>query len=163
MFDDWSLVKKYFRLSEEIKRLMIYKNQVERAFYLQNMATRTEFSELGVYTRAFKVEKEVLEHIKALELIDERIKRYEIRQRYFIQYLNNLSQEDYKSLYQRFIENKPVELSPQLEYELTDEIDEIERAICLRAGIEIPDKLPQVELTQDFDDNLDTLSELFAI
>ena len=163
MFDELEVVKKYFKLTESINRLRRYKKQADTIFYSQNMATKTDYTELGVQTRAFKVDKMVIEHIMAIELIDKRIERFELRRRYFNQYLRELPQNDYNELMMKFKQNYNMELSEKIKEDLLDEIDEIEIMICLREGIEVPEKLPRIELSEDFDNNLNVLSNLFAI
>lgn len=163
MFDELEVVKKYFNLNESINRLIKYKEQADTIFYSQNMATKTDYTELGVRTRAFKVDKMVIEHIMAVELIEKRIERFELRRQYFNQYLNELPQNEYNELMMKFKQNYSIELSEKLKEDLLDEIDEIEIMICLREGIEVSEKLPRVELSEDFDNNLNVLSNLFAI
>lgn len=132
MFDELEVVKKYFNLNESINRLIRYKKQADNIFYSQNMATRTDYTELGVQARAFRVDKMAIEHIMAIELIDKRIERFELRRRYFNQYLSELPHSDYNELMMKFKQNYNMELSEKLKDNLLDEIEEIEIMICLR-------------------------------
>lgn len=163
MLDTLSLIEKYFRLPEKIKELTAKKKMIDHAFYLQNMATRTDYGELGIQAKAFKVEKMVIEHQMALEVIDKQLERNLVRCDYFIKYLNSLSQIDRQSLYKRFRYSHDVKIDEGLEDGVLDEINEIEVCICLREGIEVPETLPRIELTEDFDNNLTMLGDLFAI
>ena len=56
-----------------------------------------------------------------------------------------------------------VRIDEGLEEGVLDEINEIEACICLREGIDVPETLPRIELTADFDNNLTMLGDLFAI
>ncbi|NKC66723.1 hypothetical protein [Vagococcus fluvialis] len=163
MFDELEVVKKYFNLKKSINRLIRYKSQADDIFYSQNMATRTDYTELGVQTRAFRIEKIAIEHIMALELIDKRIERFELRGRYFNRFLKELPQNDYNELKTSIEKNDYTGLSEKLKNNVLDEIDEIEIMICLREGITVPEKLARIELSEDFDNNLSALSNLFAI
>ena len=163
MFDELEVVKKYFNLKKSINRLIRYKSQADDIFYSQNMATRTDYTELGVQTRAFRIEKIAIEHIMSLELIDKRIERFKLRGRYFNRFLKELPQNDYNELKTSIEKNDYTGLSEKLKNNVLDEIDEIEIMICLREGITVPEKLARIKLSEDFDDNLSALSNLFAI
>lgn len=163
MFDDFETVKKYFDLNKSIEKLRRYRKKADYIFYSQTMATKVEFTEFGLQTRGFRVDKMAIEHILALEIIDKRIERLELRCRYFNRYLSELSQNDFNTLILKFKEGYSFELSEKLQTNILDEIDEIEIMVCLREGIEVPEKVPRVELSEDFDGNLTVLSSLFAI
>lgn len=163
MFDDLEVAKKYFNLNKSLNRLRAYRKQADYIFYSQNMATKTDYTELGVTTRAFRVDKMAIEHIMALELIDKRIERLELRRLYFNRYLRELPQNEYNDLIRKFKLGYSFDLPKQLQEDVLDEIDEIEIMICLREGIEVPEKVERIELTEDFDNNLNLLANLFAI
>ncbi len=163
MFDDLYMINSYFCLPDKIKELKIARKELETIFYSQNMATRTEYTDTGIVTRAFRLEKMVIEHSMAQELLNKRIERNELRHKYFTSYLDSLAETDVKRLYQRHALNQNVFVTEQLEEQTIDEINEIETCICLREGIFVEEKLQKVELTDDFETNLDVLTQLFAI
>lgn len=163
MFDDLEVIRKYFDVSDSINRLKKQKEQASDIFYSQNMATKMDYTEHGVETRAFRIEKRAIEFIMSLELIDKRIERFELRGRYFNRFLKELPQNEYNELKTSIDKNNYAGLSEKLKDSVLDEIDEIEIMICLREGIRVPEKLARIELSEDFDNNLSTLSDLFAI
>ena len=59
MFEDLYTIKKYFRLSNSIKRLEESKEEVRTWFYSQNLATHTEYSDIGIYSKGFRQDIEV--------------------------------------------------------------------------------------------------------
>jgi len=105
----------------------------------------------------------VIEHSMAQELLNKRIERNKLRHKHFTSYLDSLAETDVKRLYQRHALNQNVFVTEQLEEQTIDEINEIETCICLREGIFVEEKLQKVELTDDFETNLDVLTQLFAI
>lgn len=127
------------------------------------MATKMDYTEHGVQTTAFRIEKRAIEFIMSLELIDKRIERFELRGRYFNRFLKELPQNDYNELKTAIAKKDCTILSETLKENVLDEIDEIEIMICLREGIQVPDKFERIELSEDFDTNLSALSNLFAI
>ncbi|MGF2189593.1 hypothetical protein ACQUD0_04575 [Vagococcus fluvialis] len=163
MFEDLYTIKKYFRLSNSIKRLEESKEEVRTWFYSQNLATHTEYSELGIYSKGFRQDIEVLDLMEALEHVDKRIERARLRQKYFNRYLNELPIKDRYQLIQKVRSEHQFDLSEKIYYETLEEIQEIEMMICLREGLEYEEVIPYVEIGKTFEDNLDILCDAFAI
>lgn len=67
MFDDLEVIRKYFDVSDSINRLKKQKEQASYIFYSQNMATKMDYTEHGVQTTAFRIEKRAIEFIMSLE------------------------------------------------------------------------------------------------
>ncbi|MGO2082482.1 hypothetical protein [Vagococcus sp.] len=82
MFDN-SMIEKYIKLPQTIMMLHNQKELLDVEFYSQNMATRTEYTQLGIVARAFSIEKKVIERDMALNVLNNRIERHSIRLRYF--------------------------------------------------------------------------------
>ncbi len=163
MHEDFEVIKKYFSLSEAISQLIKKRKKADDNFYSQNMATKTEYTELGIFARAFRIEKMTIEHLMSLETINKRIERFELRNRYFNRFLKGLPQSDFNELKIAMIKNNYTGLSEKLIESVIDEIHEIETMICLREGIELPEKQSRITLSDDFNKNLNVLSNAFAI
>ena len=50
MFDDLYMINSYFCLPDKINELRIARKELETIFYSQNMATRTEYTDIGIVT-----------------------------------------------------------------------------------------------------------------
>lgn len=155
---DELLIKKYLAIDKEISRLIKYKAELKEVFYSQNMATRLVYDIHGIHSEGFRQDRKVLDYLESLDMVDERIKRVEIRQKYFDQYLITLSGDEIKSL-DLNISNLPEKLKSSV----LDEIDQIEAAICLREGVEVNEIVERITLTDNFEENISLLSDLFAI
>lgn len=150
------MLDKYRELPKTIETLKEQVVTSDKLFYSQNMATHTAYSELGVFTRAFPLEKKVVEHDMALKVLNSRIARHELRLRYFSRFMAKLSYIERESLKNGNATDELLELA-------LDEIEQIEMAICLREGLPVMEVVERVTLSDDFDTNLDILSEVFAV
>lgn len=160
VFDEIMLAH-YFSLSKVCYSLKRYKREVQQEFYGQNMATHTEYSELGIFTKGFRPDREVEKYLLCLELIDKRINRNQYRLKQFKRFLQNLPLTDLTALKAKYIDQKDIVLSEALYTSAVNEVYEIETAICFREGME-PER-ERIELTKDDDENLERLCDFFAI
>lgn len=161
--DHFEVIYKYFHLDNEIHLLKAYKKEVESSFYHKNMYTRVEYTIFGLEPKAFRIETEIINHLTTMELIEKRIRRLELKQKYFTQYLHSIPVNDYDLLHSKYMLCEWAMVDDDLVNELLDEIREIEAAVLLREGYEVEETIKRVILSGDFDENLNVLSELFAI
>lgn len=155
MFDN-SMIDKYLKLPQAIMMLHNQKELLDVEFYSQNMATRTEYTQLGIVARAFSIEKKVIEHDMALKVLNKRLERNQFRLTHFTNFIAKLSYIERESL-------KNDNATDELNELALDEIEQIETAICLREGLPVMEVVERVTLSDDFDTNLDILSEVFAV
>lgn len=161
--DHFEVIYKYFHLDSEIHLLKAYKVEVESSFYNRNMFTHVGRTVLGLKLQSFRLENEVINHIEAMEIIDNRIQRIEFKQKYFMRYLHSIPEYHFTLLHSKYVLGEKVAIDDDLTNELFDEIREIDAAVLLREGYEVEDTIKQVVLSGDFDEDLNVLSELFAI
>lgn len=131
-------------------------------FYSKNMATHTEYTDLGIISKGFRPDREIEKLYCQLELIDRRIERYRYRERHFSQYLSSIPSNSRELLSNRFSECEEVKVPKELVEQVIDEIYEIESAICLREGVD-PGESERIELTADVDTNLERMCDFFAL
>lgn len=155
---DELLIKKYFTLDEKTKKLHWYKKQLTEIFYSQNMATHLVYDAHGVHAVGFRQDRKVPDYLESLDMVDERIERIRLRKKYFSHYLDTLSNLDRNDL-----ENNLSIVSEKLIVNTLDEIDQIEISMCLREGIEVEEGFSRIALTENFEENINLLSDLFAI
>ncbi len=153
--DELSL-KAYFNLDMKIQELAKQKKFLHSSFYLQNMATRTIYDELGVRCKGFKQEEELEDLFSAMEALNRRIERNLFRERHFKKYLEQLPYEDVKSLISKYRGHFLVEPKSSVVDEVMEEIQEIETALCFREGLEVP--VEKVDLTQDLFECMDIIA-----
>ncbi|MGX7024140.1 hypothetical protein [Vagococcus hydrophili] len=162
-FDELNEIEKYFHLDELNKQLEQSKKDLSSWFYSQTMLTRLEYTELGVISRGFRQDTKVPSLLKGIEYIDQRIERNELRLKYFVRYLTELPQKECDKLLSIFRLGETNKLTKKMYHKTLEEIYEIEAMICLREGIEPEQVNSYVEITEDFNENLENLCDYFAI
>lgn len=151
-----TVLDKYRELPKTIETLKEQIVTSDKLFYSQNMATHTAYTEFGIFTRAFPIEKKVIEHDMALKVLKKRLERNQFRLVHFTNFIAKLSYIERESL-------KNDNATDELNELALDEIEQIEMAICFREGLPVMEVVERVTLSDDFDTNLDILSEVFAV
>lgn len=165
---DEIIIHNYFSLSDRINDLMRYKERYRKEFYMQTMETHIELQRIRndqyqMITRGFRPDREVEKLLICIEIIDRRITRNIFRKKHFEDFLADLPKEDLERLESRSRRRKEVDVSEELLSYALDEIDEIEAALCFRAGIEPDPKNTGVDLLEDTVQNLERMCDFFAI
>lgn len=155
---DEMLIKKYLNLDKRIINILLYRKRLQEEFYSQNMATHLVYDAHGIHSEGFRQDRKVLDYLETLDVVDKRIERLKIRKKYFDQYLDSLDIDDFQLL-----NSKISKLTEKVINNVLDEIDQIEAAVCLREGIEVNEIIERVTLTNDFEENINLLSDLFVI
>lgn len=163
---DEILIKNYLSLDLSIQKLVFYRDQLRRMFYLQNMTTHMEYIRLRkdtytMVTKGFRPDREVEKLLLNIENVDHRINRYKFRKRHFSSFFGSLEALEQSLLNERFILRKEVEIPSLLIERALNEITEIETAICFREGIE-PD-INENELLADVEENIERMCDFFAL
>lgn len=161
-------LKDYFRLSERLLDLEKYREKVHREFYMQTMSSHVEFvrvvgDQYETVTRGFRPDREIVKLYECMDVIERRINRSIFRKKHFEDFLAELPMEDLERLESRFRKEEEVEVSLTILSSVLDEIDEIEAALCYRAGIEPDPKNTGIDLLEDTDQNLERMCDFFAI
>lgn len=167
---DEIIIRNYFSLDLSIWEQCKYYKRIHREFYMQTMVTHMELHRIRVstdeyqmVTKGFRPDREVEKLLHSLEIIDRRIARNIFRKKHFEDFLADLPEEDLERLESRYRKCEKVEISLTLLSLVLDEIDEIEAALCYRAGIEPDPKNTGVDLLEDTDQNLERMCDFFAI
>ena len=165
---DEIVIRNYFSLSDRIASLMRYREQCRKEFYMQTMDTHIELQRVRddqyqMITKGFRPDREVEKLLVCIEIIDRRVERNRFRKQSFEDYLADLPMEDLVRLESKYIDGNEVEISIELLASLLDEIDEIETALCFRAGVEPDPEKIAVDLNEDVEENLERLCDFFAI
>lgn len=165
---DEIIIHNYFSLSDRINGLMKYKERYRKEFYMQTMDTHIELQlvrdgQYQMITRGFRPDREIEKLLNCIEIIDRRIARNIFRKKHFEDFLADIPTEDLEWLESRYRKREKVEVPLTLHSLVLDEIDEIEAALCYRAGIEPDPKNTGVDLLEDTDQNLERMCDFFAI
>lgn len=75
-------LERYLNITAIIDELEQRKRETRLSIYNQTLATHVVYDELGMHTKAPKIEYIVSDNVVACELIDERIKRLKDKQKY---------------------------------------------------------------------------------
>lgn len=164
-FDD-IMIKNYLSLDQRIQTLYLYKKQLKKMFYLQNMATHMEYVRLrkdtyAMVTKGFRPDREVEKLLLNIEKVEHRIDRYKFRKKHFSSFWDSLEGLEQTLLHDGFVHQKERDVPLTLIERVIDEINEIETAICFREGIE-PD-VENKEIYEDSETNLERMCDFFAI
>lgn len=165
---DEIVIRNYFSLSDRINGLMKYKKRYRKEFYMQTMETHIELQQIrdGQYqmiTKGFRPDREIEKLLNCIEMIDRRIERNRFRKQCFEDYLADLPMEELERLESKYIEGNEMEISLDVLANILNEIEEIETALCFRAGIEPDPEKIVVDLNEDVDENLERMCDFFAI
>lgn len=133
---DEDLVSTYFYLQIKIDRAKERIEQYEREFMCKNFYTGVQTRYEVMQTVAFKLEKEVVNHVAAIETAEQHIQTLQLKLKYFNRFwsgLNNSDKEYYTNRYKYSYEV----MNDRLDNLIMDEVKEIEEAAvhCFRNSI----------------------------
>lgn len=147
-------LEQYLNLAAKIDELEQRKQETRLAMYDQTLATHIAYDELGIHTKAPKIEYIVSDNVTTCELIEERIKRLKDKQKYFIRFVHTLPKIERESL----LNGTANEL---LQEKALDEIYEIETAICFKYGYKPP--IERIQVSDDPLEDLDLMIEVLSV
>lgn len=145
-------LERYLNLTAIIDELEQRKRETRLSIYNQTLATHIVYDELGMHTKAPKIDYIVSDNVVACELIDERIKRLKDKQKYFIRFIDTLPKNERESLLNGTA-------SDSIQEKALDEIYEIETAICFKYGFKPP--MERIQVNDPLED-LDLMIEVFS-
>lgn len=146
-------LERYLNLTVIIDELEQRKRETRLSIYNQTLATHIVYDELGMHTKAPKIDYIVSDNVVACELIDERIKRLKDKQKYFIRFIDTLPKNERESLLNGTA-------SESTQEKALDEIYEIETAICFKYGFKPP--MERIQVNDPLED-LDLMIEVFSV
>ncbi|MDT2743910.1 hypothetical protein [Enterococcus asini] len=158
---DELVIKEYFNLGRTIERLKNRRDSLHREFYQQSMTTHLEYTDLGIVSRGFRPDREVIKLYYCMALVERRIDRNIFRNKHFNTYLDSLPADELKRLKSRYTGLKRGYVSMDLLQKVATEIQEIETAICFREQLEPEPE--QVTLSGDVLNDVATMAEVFAL
>lgn len=158
---DELIIQEYFNLDKTIARLRRHLNELRREFYQQSMTTHLEYTDLGIVSRGFRPDREVVKLYDCMALVERRIGRNIFRNKHFNMYLDTLPADELKRLKSRYTGQKRGCVSMDLLQKVATEIQEIETAICFREQLEPEPE--QVVLSGDVLNDVTTMAEVFAL
>lgn len=158
---DELIIQEYFNLDKTIARLRRHLNELHREFYQQSMTTHLEYTDLGIVSRGFRPDREVIKLYDCMALVERRIDRNIFRNKHFNMYLDTLTADELKRLKSRYTGQKRGCVSMELLQKVATEIQEIETAICFREQLEPEPE--QVTLSGDVLNDVATMAEVFAL
>ena len=125
------------------------------------MTTHLEYTDLGIVSRGFRPDREVVKLYDCMALVERRIGRNIFRNKHFNMYLDTLPADELKRLKSRYTGQKRGCVSMELLQKVATEIQEIETAICFREQLEPEPE--QVTLSGDVLNDVATMAEVFAL
>lgn len=158
---DELVIQEYFNLDKTIAKLRRHLNELRREFYQQSMTTHLEYTDLGIVSRGFRPDREVVKLYDCMALVERRIGRNIFRNKHFNMYLDTLPADELKRLKSRYTGQKRGCVSMELLQKVATEIQEIETAICFREQLEPEPE--QVTLSGDVLNDVATMAEVFAL
>lgn len=130
---DEDLVSTYFYLQKRIDRAIKRIEEYETEFKWKNFYTSVQMRYEEMTTVAFNLEKEVTNHVSAIEMAEQHIKTLQFKLKHFDRFMNGLSSSDreyYTSRYKYDYEA----LNDRLDKLIFEEVSEIEEAAAYHHG-----------------------------
>lgn len=124
---DEDLVSTYFYLQKRIDRATRRIGEYEYEFNNKNFYTCTQMRHEEMTTVAFKLEKEVISHVVAIEMAEQHIKTLQFKLKHFDRFMNGLSSSDKEYYISRYKYNYEA-LNDRLDKLIFEEVSEIEEA-----------------------------------
>lgn len=90
---DELIIQEYFNLDKTIARLRRHLNELHREFYQQSMTTHLEYTDLGIVSRGFRPDREVIKLYDCMALVERRIDRLGCKGVHGLSYYSFLSIE----------------------------------------------------------------------
>ena len=147
--DNGYYLQRYLNSDEVISLLYRRREWIQSRLYQQTLATQLVYDLDGIHVYAPKIQGMIADNIEACSVLDRRIERWKVRQRYFIKYLNELPSNERESL-------ESGTYTQELADKTQDEIQEIEIAIAFMF-----EQDAGVELVGDVMEDILILSEVF--
>ena len=147
--DNGYYLQRYLNSDEVISLLYRRREWIQSRLYQQTLATQLVYDLDGIHVYAPKIQGMIADNIEACSVLDRRIERWKVRQRYFIKYLNELPSNERESL-------ESGTYTRELAEKTQDEIQEIEIAIAFMF-----EQDAGVELAGDVMEDILILSEVF--
>lgn len=142
--EEYDIIK-YLNLDFSIKYLEVLHEATSHLIYEQTLATHITYDEMGIRTKAPKLEYIISDNVIACELIKERLNRLKDKRVYFTRFMNELSKIERESVLSGMMTESTKE-------KVLDEIYEIETAISLKYGLPpIPPKEEKTDIITDID------------
>lgn len=158
---DELVIKEYFNLGRTIERLKNRRDSLHREFYQQSMTTRLEYNALGIVSRGFRPDSEVVNLYDRIDVVERRIERNSYRLKHFNAYLKRLPSSEVYGLKRKYMGYHEAYIKAETLQKILTEIGEIETAVCFREGIEPEPE--QVRLCGDVIADIYNMAEVFAL
>lgn len=158
---DELVIKEYFNLDRTIKHLKNHKDNLHQEFYHRSMTTRIEYNDLGIVSRGFRPDSEVVNLYDRIDVVERRIERNSYRLKHFNAYLKRLPSGEVYGLKRKYMGYHEVHIKEETLQKILTEIGEIETAVCFREGIEPEPE--QVRLCGDVMADIYNMAEVFAL
>lgn len=156
-------IHRYFNLENEILRIQYHIGLLREEFYSQSMSTAVRYTELGIVSKGFSPERNVIQLVDNILIKQKRIKQIRKKQRYFNDYLHSLDPKEKHYLINKYVKNIVPKNVQQADVNLYKEILEIEEAINFMNG-HPPD--PQVNISLDnetLQDDFNNITEMLGV
>lgn len=151
-FDEWD-IESYFRIDERIQRIVNDIDRYTEEFYNQTFLTRTDWNGYEGSVVAFRLEHDVISFLDIIEKMKKRIERLSKKKKYFTDYLDSLVPEEKEYLVNKYTQEDISRRMQQEDFNLLEEIREIETAICYMYGFPVPEHAIRIDnefLEDDF-------------
>lgn len=137
MMDIECEIYQFMTIPEFIQKLKFNQEYIDWLFHTRSFGSWIEYGALGVRNIGFRIDKEVVNHVAALEVIDKRINFYQIKYHHFKKFITSeLTDDELKTLEVKYanreFKKKPFTRIDDLVFE---EISEINEYMMHRYGI----------------------------
>lgn len=125
---DEDLVSTYFYLQKRIDRAIQRIEEYETEFRCKNFYTCIQERYEEMTTVAFRLEKEVTDHVAAIEMAEQHIKTLRFKLKHFDRFWSEVSSSDKEYYLDRYKRHRET-INDNLDNLIVDEIKEIEEAV----------------------------------
>lgn len=160
---DEDLVSTYFYIQQRIDRAKGRIEEYEQDFNNKNFYTCIQERYEVMTTVAFRLEKEVTDHVAAIEMAEQHIKTLQFKLKHFDRFWSEVSSSDKEYYLDRYKRHRET-INDNLDNLIVDEIKEIEEAASYQISGVIPIVLTN-KLVEESDPNesLNQMLEMLGV
>ena len=159
---DEDLVSTYFYLQKRIDRATRRIGEYEHEFNNKNFYTCTQMRYEEMTTVAFNLEKEVTNHVTAIETAEQHIKTLQFKLKHFDRFMNGLSSCDKEYYLSRYKYDYEA-LNDRLDKLIFEEVSEIEEAAAYHNGGLVKTNYQLIELESNPENHFKAMMDQLGV
>lgn len=160
--DNEDLAATYFYIQKRIDRAKGRIEEYEKDFNNKNFYTCIQERHEEMTTVAFSLEKEVINHVAAIEMAEQHIKTLQFKLKHFDRFMNGLSSSDKEYYISRYKYDYEA-LNDRLDKLIFEEVGEIEEAAAYHNGGLVKTNYQLIELESNPENHFKAMMDQLGV